>query len=222
MKNVIRNLFLLFIFAFVVNSCEDNTPVENNNPTSTDIIAQDLTITGKLITLKSTSVGKQVIDWNNGAGEMKVYLGGDLISTGTVAADGSFSVVLPGKMNPKYLTRYESPNEAVTVSPDSLQITQVGPLFKFFSPGGIQIPIQVKLFKDDNVTKLEEYEYQYVDIPGTVMGTHIVSVEETNKYSLTYSKGWNIKRIYDDELNKKNFTIISSLPANVLWFGNYN
>ena len=112
--------FALLTISFVSCSEDDDNPINTND---TEITVGSTTITGKLNKKHFDYVigNYTMLPWDGGATTMKASYGvDDDIATAQVAADGSFTLILPDKVASK---RFFSPSLSYGITPSPSNLT---------------------------------------------------------------------------------------------------
>lgn len=213
-------LIAFAILSLSVISCseDDDNPIDNN--TGTELSVGSKTITGKLHKrqLDLLTGNYSMLPWDGGATTMKASYGvDDDIATAQVAADGSFTLILPEKVASK---RFFSPTlfYGITPSPSNLTSTIVPLIISVkVVESGVTLDriISIATFPDDTFKTVEnEYDIYCSSHSGTIKGTATVSGDY---YDLSFNKGWNFVT-YTENNNKFSYNAYVILPNDVYFY----
>lgn len=232
---IAKKMFTLLVFISLgLSACSDDKT--DSNPTSTgsdnnyEIVATPLVITAKLQTKKyiysEEFNGYKLVPWESGTGKIVASLGVEKnIAEATVSEDGSFTMTLPGTLKYPFIIQYVDLGGGLTANPAHF-LTSYVPLniFYFYPTDNPETPdinesevnqemISPYLIDETDLTVIQRFGFTMAE-NATLTGT---TTNGNVRYNSTFKKGWNIET-WKDVGDVSEFSVIESLPANVVWF----
>ena len=180
---------LLTVLSISLSSClkEDNTEYP-------DVVATNDTIHGTLRYKQPESTGGAVVAWPYGEAKIKLIAGAfDVISEATVNADGTFSLVLPGKVSGGYLSSLQdiaySQAGTVLATPNTVRVLTAFQYRVDYTFGNESKSMNTNLYllKSD-FTISKSYFFNFYDMDGTFAGTSYTG----NVFNWNFKKGWGM------------------------------
>ena len=215
---IILSIFALSIFIF--NACNEDTTstVDNNTNNSEYVTASDKIFTGTLKYKEydfSTDTYK-LSPWNKGEGFIKVSVSTtDEVGSGYVDANGNFTLTLSGKMLKTNLTDFKSMAGGLTWTPQSFNCMIIPAVVSIY-PSTIeaQFLLNYGVLNTDLSKIVYYFGFVYCDQTASITGTSTIG----DTYDLHYTKGWNIWKWHEDDLNKTHYSTVSDLPTDIVWY----
>ncbi len=215
-KLIILSLTLmLIIFVALQSGCK-----KDNNEYA-DVIATADTIHGTLKYKQTDTAGTKVIGWPFGTATFKVITGiSDVLASGVVNADGTFVVVLPGKLSGAYFSSLadEAARQSGTVkaAPETIRFMNAIQFMVDYTDKGNPESLFVNLYTlKSDFTVEKSFFYNFYDLDGTFTGTSYSG----NIFNWTFTKGWGMVESYkinptSDAFNSKS---VIQAPAEAAW-----
>jgi hypothetical protein len=212
-------LIIITLALLTFNSCnEDTTTVDTADNNSKYVIADDAVITGTLYYKKYdfNSDSYTMTNWDKGAGEIAALLNSsNKVGTGSVDADGKFSLTLNGKMLKSDLESFIDIYGGLSWTPQSFLCMSIPANIVFYPSGSSAAALlSFGIMKPDNSDIETYFGFIYSDQTASITGTATSGTE----FNLQYKKGWNIKKWYIDSQNVMHYSTVNSLPNNVIWY----
>lgn len=216
----VKYFWALMAFGFVLlNSCnEDNSTINTPDNNSDYVIANDMVINGTLKTKEYDMNSESYVfnAWKKGAGRIVASSSTTTeLGTGTVDADGNFSLSLKGKILKSNLTDYVDLSGSLSHSPASFKCLIIPVVIAFYPDGSdVMDLLDFGIVKSDNSQIQTYFGFVYSDQTASITG----STDNGDIYNLLYKKGWNIWQWEEKTGGITEFTTVNSLPSNIVWF----
>jgi len=194
---------------------------DNSNNEYPDLTIDTLTIHGILKYKQSGISGTQLVAWPFGAAIIKVKSGVmQELASGTVNADGTFTLVLPGTISGSLLIALSSVQESqggtIVINPNTVRILSTILFAVEYTDNGTSetlFPSLHTLNPDLSVDKT--YFYTLYDADGTFIGTG----DGGNTYDWLFTKGWGLVESYitDSISGAFNSKTVAAAPTAAFW-----
>lgn len=217
-----RKILLLFTFipllsVWLFTGCTK----ENTNNEYPDVTVDTVSISGIMKYKRSGSSGPEVVAWPFGEAVFDMKSGSmQVLATGTVLADGTFTLELPEKVSGSLLVALSSVTDAqggnLEANPNTVRILSTIMFTVQYSENGVSktlFPTLHTLNPDISVNKT--YYYNLYDADGTFKGKG----DGGNSYDWTFVKGWGLVESYITDTISGAFNSISvtEAPVEAFW-----
>lgn len=215
MKTIFNTFLALLLFTIAIAQfgCKKETNTEYP-----DVTATADTVSG---VLKYRQADSAVVSWPYGTATFKVIAGtNDVLASAAVNADGTFTLILPGKVAGGYLSSLtdvgNSQGGGIKTTPETTRFLGTIQYIVDYSKNGSAASIATNLFTIKTDQSVENsYFFNFYDRDGTFKGTATAG----HIYNWEFTKGWGIvenSRI-DDVSEAFNSRSVSEIPQNAVW-----
>ena len=190
------SLSLSLIIIAIVTTISGCLKDDGTNISYPDVTAVSDTIFGTLKIRQVDTSGNSIVAWPHGTAVIKaIEAGTDVIATGTVNAEGNFTLILPATAQGIYFislaTVAYQQGGSIKATPETLRLMGSTQFKVEYTENSVAKTMMVSLCTlktDFSVDK--SYFYNFYDSDGTFKGTGAGA--EANKFDWTFSKGWGL------------------------------
>jgi len=219
MKKLLNLPIALILISIVISQsgCLNNK-AEDQYP---DATATAYTLNGT-VKLKQTDIyGTKLVSWKYGEAVLSALTGeGDVFATTKVAADGTFTLVLPATISGSYFSNLAdvaySQGGTIKVTPEAVRVFGSTEFKVDYTDKGQAKSLNISLATlNTDLAANRTYYFNFYDIDGTFIGKG----KAGNVFNWTFTKGWGIVETYiiygtTNTINTKSVTVV---PENAVW-----
>jgi hypothetical protein len=194
---------------------------KDDNDEYPDVTVDPITVQGVLKYKQLNGSSYQLVDWPFGTATFKVQAGfSTVLSTGTVNADGTFSVAMPATVSGSLFTALSAVSDlqggTVTATPATIRIFNNILFAVEYSDNGSVHKIYPGLHTlNADLSVKKSYFFNLYDGTGTFTGTG----NGGSIFNWTFTKGWGMVESTVTDSNTGAFTsvTVSAAPAEAVW-----
>jgi len=220
MKKLLSLTFVILSLVVIIlqtacTKATDETPYP-------DVTASADTISGLLKYRKVVDGITTVVSWPYGTAAIKaVDVGGDVMASATVNADGTFILILPATVKGNYFISLTSDVAAIQggtlkATPEDVMLLGTTQYKVEFTDNGMAKSMMVNLYTlNANNTVNRTYYYNFYDQDGSFTGKGTSG----NVFNWSFLKGWGIVESYIISSGSAAFNSrsVANSPANAVW-----
>lgn len=186
-----------------------------------DVTASADTIYGTLKYKATDTVGATIVAWPFGTATFKAIAGlDDVLTSATVNADGTFMLILPGKVAGVFLSSLTDASDrqggTIAVNPETIRFLSTIQYKVEYTDNGKASSITTNLYTlKPDFTIDKSYFFNFYDLDGSFIGTGATG----NVFNWTFTKGWGMVESYviSSTSGAFNSRSVTTLPENAVW-----
>jgi len=186
-----------------------------------DVTASADTIYGTLKYKETDTLGAIIVDWPFGTATFKAIAGlDDVLASATVNTDGTFMLILPGKVAGVFLSSLTDASDrqggTIAVNPETIRFLSTIQYKVEYTDNGKASSINTNLYTlKPDFTVDKSYFFNFYDMDGSFVGTGSTG----NVFNWTFTKGWGMVESYviGSTSGAFNSRSVTTLPENAVW-----